>query len=345
MVRMEIRQFGQEEWYQIISQFEDLSLAQMWEYAEAKAKLGPWKPIRHLFWKGNEIVGVAQGVMRTIPLSKRGLVWICRAPLWRKIEGKENFVLLEEMLKELIKYWVKDKKMYLRIAPPLTDKDKNKDFLENIGFRVCNPNFKWSSAMIDLAEDEEVLYRRLRKRWRQYFRRLKEQNVFCGVYTSFQALNELLLDYQALADEKGIDISSTHPRFVKELQRLLFDNNKMLVFTAIKNQVVLGRLLIARYGNTSVAYVIGKNLLGRKLHINHFLYWEAIKEMKRRGYKWFDVGGADPERTPPGILHFKEGLGGTPYRLVGEFEAYEGGFISWTIKMMIRRYRKAQALK
>lgn len=345
MVKMEIRQFGQEEWNHTVSRFEDLSLTQIWECAEAKAKLGNWKVVRHLFWQGNEIVGAAQGVVRTIPFLRRGLVWINRAPLWRKIGEKESPALLEEMLKGLRKYWVKDKKMYLRIAPPLFDKDENKTILENIGFRVCNPHFKWSSALIDLKKTEEDLYKGLRKRWRQYFRRLKEQNVFCEVYTSFQALNELLLDYQVLANEKGVDISSTHPKFVKELQKLLPDNHKMLIFTAIKNQVVLGRLLIARYGNSSVAYVIGKNLPGRKLHINHFLYWEAIKEMKKLGYKWFDVGGANPERTPPGILHFKQGLGGTPYRLIGEFEAYCYGLIPWMIKMMIRRYRKAQLLR
>ena len=36
------------------------------------------------------------------------------------------------------------------------------------------------------------------------------------------------------------------------------------------------------------------------------------------GYHWFDLGGINEESTP-GITHFKRGLGGKEYALIGEF--------------------------
>lgn len=337
---METKNVSQEEWNKIVSQFEDLSLTQVWEYAEARAKLGPWNVVRHIFWHGDKIIGAAQGVVRTAPFFKKGLVWINRAPLWRKIGENGNLSLMKEMLLELRRYWVDERKMYLRIAPPLLENKENQIILENAKFIPCNSSFKWCSAIIDLANSEEYLYRGLRRKWRQYFRRLEEQNVSCELSFSSQDLSDLLLDYEALAIEKGFDTSSTHPNFVKELHKLIKDNKGMVIFIARKNELVLGRFLVAAYGNTCTAYIIGRNLPGKELHINHFLYWEAIKAMRRFGYRWFDVGGADPNRTAPGVLHFKEGLGGIPYKFIGEFEAYCNELIIWLVKIAIKYKRK-----
>ena len=81
MVCMELRHFGQDEWHNIVSSMEDLSIMQTWEFGEAKAKIGPWKVSRGLFWKDEEIAGAIQAMIRTIPFLTRGLVWINRGPL------------------------------------------------------------------------------------------------------------------------------------------------------------------------------------------------------------------------------------------------------------------------
>ena len=57
--------------------------------------------------------------------------------------------------------------------------------------------------------------------------------------------------------------------------------------------------------------------------------------MKKRGFSWFDVGGAHPDNTPQGILHFKRGLKGKPYQLMGEVEAYQDGILNRMIRKRI----------
>jgi acyl carrier protein len=42
------------------------------------------------------------------------------------------------------------------------------------------------------------------------------------------------------------------------------------------------------------------------------------------GYRWFDMGGIDPENLP-GITAFKRGIGGGEYQLIGNFEARPPG--------------------
>ena len=65
----------------------------------------------------------------------------------------------------------------------------------------------------------------------------------------------------------------------------------------------------------------------------------AICEMKKLGYIWFDVGGADPLRTTHGIFHFKEGVNGIPYRLIGEWEIVNS-FAQKLIKKLVEFKRK-----
>jgi len=83
------------------------------------------------------------------------------------------------------------------------------------------------------------------------------------------------------------------------------------------------------------------NGAGRAANAGQLLLWRAVCEMKELGYRWFDLGGMDLYQTPSGIFHFKAGLGGTPYRLVGEFEAHDGRWVSKMIRWRVHRVRQA----
>ena len=92
------------------------------------------------------------------------------------------------------------------------------------------------------------------------------------------------------------------PEFILTLQNLLPEKDKMWVLSAKHQDTNLGSILIAGYGNKA-EYIAGAvNDRGKKSNTSQFLLWNAVCEMKRRGFKWFDVGGAHPEITPKGIL-------------------------------------------
>ena len=333
MIRMEIRDVGQDEWNDIVSDIDTLCLAQTWEFGEVKALPGPWKVSRAVFRKGHETVGVAQAMIRNIPFLNRGLVWINRAPLLKNINLTQTDIYVD-ILRELKKYWVDKKKMYLRIAPPLKASDENYAIFEKAGYLRATETDGWASEIVDLSRSTEELRKGLHQKWRNCLNKAERLEVTCETGSSDFLMDELLDDYKMLLDNKGFGTKLT-PEFVRTMQNLLPNSWKMLVFAGRQNGEKLGSILIATYGDTCMYLIGATNNTGRKANANHYLIWNAVCEMKKRGYRSFDLGGAHPDNTSRGILHFKRGLGGKPYQLMGEVEAYRDGFLNRTIRKRI----------
>ena len=337
MVRMEIRDFGQDELNDIVSDIDTPSLMQTWEFGEAKALTGLWKVSRAIFQKGGETVGAAQAMIRTVPFLNRGLVWVNRAPLLINSDLTQPDVYMD-ILRELKKYWVDEKKMYLRIAPPLMTSDENYVIFEKAAYLRATETDGWASEIVDLSLSLEELRKGLQQKWRNCLNKSERLEVICETDSSDVLMDELLDDYKVLLDNVSFG-TNLSPEFVRTMQNLLPDSRKMLVFAGRQDGKRLGSILIAPYGNTCMYLIGATNDIGRKANANHYLIWNAVCEMKKRGYRWFDLGGAHPDNTPPGILHFKQGLKGKPYQLMGEVEAYQDGFLNRMIRKRIETSR------
>ncbi|MGA1823463.1 MAG: lipid II:glycine glycyltransferase FemX [bacterium] len=333
MIRMEIKDFGQDEWNDIVSDLDDLSLMQTWEFGEAKALTGPWKVCHAIFQKGNETVGAAQAMIRTLPFLNRGLVWINRAPLLKNSDLAQHDVYAD-MIRELKKYWVDKKKMYLRIAPPLMAADKHYAIFKKAGYLQATKINGWGSEIVDLSRSIEEIRKGLQRNWRRNLIKAEKLAVTCEVGNSDILMDEVLDDYRALLNSKRFKSNLT-VELVAKMQSLLPDSRKMPVFAGRLDRKKFGNVLIACYGNTCMPLIGTINNPNRKVDSNHYLIWNAICEMKKRGYKWFDVGGAHPESTPTGILYFKRGLRGKPYQLMREVEAYQDGLLNRMIRKRI----------
>lgn len=336
---MEIREYTQEEWHNIVKNFGDLSLMQTWEFAEAKKKIGGWEVVRFVFREKENIIGAGQGIIRYVPLLKKGLVWINRAPLYRILGDIDDSQRLIEMIKEIRRYFVDEKKMYLRIVPTVLDEEKNRSLIEKQGFKICEPPQNWMSAVIDLTKSEEDLRKGFHSKWRRNLNRSERLGIVCESGVTESLLGEFLAEYRNLLKQKGFSTSVT-PELIQVLQDFFPDDRKMWVFVAKQGTSKLGAVLIAKYGNTCMYLGGAVNDEGRKLEANYFLLWQAICQMKKSGFNWFDVGGGmDEKLTTPGILYFKQGLSGTPYKLVGEFESYKKNVLNNLIRWQIQKLR------
>ena len=84
-------------------------------------------------------------------------------------------------------------------------------------------------------------------------------------------------------------------------------------------QELAGILVCVIHGDTAT-YLIGNTTeFGRRTNANYVLLWNAILDAKTFGCRWFDLGGFNGN-TPRGIRHFKEGLRGQTYNLIGEYK-------------------------
>jgi len=330
--------FSQKEWNDIVSQFDDLNLIQLWEYGEAKFNINRWGVVRHIFRNNTETVGAAQAVVKKIPLFGKGLVWINRAPLWIKRGKKSNLAVLQEMINELRKYWVEKKGMYLRIAPTLQEDERNTILMVNCGYAFV-PMSNWISAELDLTQPEKDLRMQLKQKWRNCLNKAEKLGITYEIGSSISLTDRLLSDYNKLLGNQKFKTAVT-PEFLEYIQNILPENRKMMILQGKHGQESLGSILISIYGDCA-EYIVGAvNSKGKRVNAGQFLLWNAICEMKKMGLRRFDVGGKHPEKTPKGVLHFKAGLGGKSYRMVGEFETFKG-LIGKALKRVIE-YKTSQ---
>ncbi len=337
-MRLITKPFSQDDWNGIISDFQDLNLVQTWEYGEAKVRTGSWKVERSVFKDGDRIVGVCQAMVRVLPLLRRGLVWINRGPLWRRLQEGPDISLLSAMLVKLRRYWVEERGMYLLIAPPLYQEEALHSLFPPTGFARVEAGTGWASARLDLSLPQEELRRLLHPKWRNCLKKAERLGLVSESGSNDQIFLQVITYYKKMLEEKGYQTSLT-PALVQQWQAFLDNNRKLWGVIGKRGEEGLGAILIARYGNTC-EYILGAiNPAGRAANVNYLLLWQAIIHMKELGYRWFDLGGMDPQSTPEGILHFKSGLSGHPYMLVGEVEAYNSNIMVKAIRRYVRRTR------
>jgi hypothetical protein len=338
-MRLITKSFSQDDWTGIISDFQDLNLVQTWEYGEAKVRTGPWKVERSVFLDGDRIVGACQAMVRVLPLLGRGLVWINRGPLWRRLQEGPDVSVLSAMLVELRQCWVEERDMYLLIAPLLYREEILPSPFPPSGFAWVEPVTGWASARLDLFLPLEELRRLLHPKWRNCLKKAERLELLVESSCQDEVFQEVMAEYQKMLEQKGFQPSLT-PALIAQWQKFLGMDRKLWGVIGKQGEKRLGAILIARYGNVC-EYIVGAvNQAGRAANVNYLLVWQGIVHMKELGYRWFDLGGMHPQSTPPGILHFKSGLAGYPYMLVGEVEAYSGNIMVKAIRRYIRRTRR-----
>ncbi len=322
MIAMETRDFSQEEWHNVLGLFSDTSLIQLWEYGKAKQELQGWEVVHHIFRNGQTIVGVAQAMVKRIPVLRKGVVWLNRGPLWQQRDQIPQPEAVADMLRALKQYWVAERGMYLRVAPTLYEAEDALAILSRAGFRLIK-DAAWVSARLDLCQSVEALRANLEKKWRNGLKKAETFGLEHTIGNGPENTQHLLEDYEEFLRKKNFSTPVT-AQFVGSLQRMLPDPQKMWVLSAFDRGRRLGSILLAPY-NTTVEYLVGAlGEDGKRLNAGQYLLWNGILEMKQRGYERFDLGGMHPQKTPVGILRFKQGLGATSYALMGSGEAYQG---------------------
>ena len=323
MVDLALRDFDREEWDSLAAGFAGFSLMQCWAYGEAKARTGPWRVERGVFSEGGRTVGCFQALVRRLPAGlPGGLAWINRGPLWHGTGLA--------MAAALRRHYTG---MYLRLAPPLAEGEGD---LAAAGFEAAGTP-GWASAVLDLTPPVEALRKGLRQKWRNALNKAERSAIDVesgsgdGLLAAFAEGHRRLTEERAFATSVTVDL-------VRVLQDLLPAERKLEVFVASAGDAPVASVLIARYGDTAEYLAGNMSDEGRRLNAGQLLLWRAVCAMKERGFGRFDLGGLDPDLTPAGIRHFKEGLGGVPYRLAPEVEAV-GGVLGRLVRWRVRRAR------
>ena len=106
--------------------------------------------------------------------------------------------------------------------------------------------------------------------------------------------------------------------FILAISLAMRNKQSTLAFSAYQEREAVSGILVFRHGNTATYYLAWNGPKGRMMNANNLLLWHAIKELKSRGVRWFDLGGVDSSSMPR-VSRFKLGVGGELFTLAGTF--------------------------
>lgn len=260
---------------------------------------------------------------------KRKLVAICAASITKSKKG--NFLLspagpllgtnskkhwqfftnyLKSIAKERKLKFVRIRPLFLNLAGEHTFKNMN---FKNAPVRVPAE----SSLILDLDKDEVELLNQMRKTTRYLIKKAEKDGVLVTASTKEANLKLFhRLEINTVAKHKFIPFSE---KYVLNQFRAFIKTNDALIFLAKYKGKVISSAIITFFGD-SAFYNHGASI-DTKIPASYAIQWEAIKEAKRRGKKFYNFwGGIAPTNNPKhpwtGITLFKAGFGGQLYETV-----------------------------
>ncbi|HDS11588.1 MAG TPA: peptidoglycan bridge formation glycyltransferase FemA/FemB family protein [Candidatus Wirthbacteria bacterium] len=202
---------------------------------------------------------------------------------------------------------------FIRIRPTLVQSEDNQALFESLGFRPAPMHLHAErSWVLDLSPTEDDLLKNMRKNTRYYVNRAPKDGVSVRI-------SQDLADVDILYDLQQETVSRQHfvafsRQYFQELFKAFRPADQVAMFVADYQGKPLAAAMINYYGDMAVYHYAASSSENRKIPGAYAILWEAIKEAKRRGCKYFNFWGVvgEDEKNHPwhGLSQFKRGFGG-----------------------------------
>lgn len=294
-------------------------LFQSWEYGEAKRRSQWFRPERFVIRRVEDgaSAGLMQALVYAVPFLG-GVARICRGPVFSEVPGRPAPSPEElEAVFHAIKTTARKRRWrLLRIAPELPASTETVAWLCNVGFKKRMEGRAIMSAVIDLARPPEAIRAGFHSKWRNLLNKSEKMGLELETPAPGEALPWLIQEYQNLQRDKGFKGIPTG--LLRHLAVQEGPRWTCRILFARHEQERCGMVMIVGHGDTCT-YLIGwTSEQGRQRQANSFLLWQSMLLFRSLGYHFFDVGGLGG-RTTEGVAHFKKGLQGQEYSLIGEY--------------------------
>lgn len=198
---------------------------------------------------------------------------------------------------------------FLSISPELFF-DEKFIFLNSNNKKIYFNPPSWKSMYVNLKLDENLLKQKLNSTWRNQLNASIKNNLKIIEDNSKKNLKNLIDLNDRYAKEKNF--KNINKNFLYKF----LSSTKYSIFCAYYNNVLVSSICVSKH-MPGCTYLIGwSNEEGRKKKSMYLLLWHSIISMKKNKFEFFDLGGYDQDLSN-GIYHFKAGIGGCNYQLVG----------------------------
>lgn len=175
----------------------------------------------------------------------------------------------------------------------------------------------YSTVIIDLSLDEEMLMQQLDGKWRNRLRAAQKETdldvVPVGLkLPQYRWLLEKEIDQRSSIGYKAISLD-----LVPAYQSFCGKNSLAISRADYRGKTVAG-IICLLHGNTATYHIGWSDEMGKDAGAHNLLMWHMMLQLKKRGIRWFDLGGVNTE-DGAGIARFKIGTGGEVITLPGTY--------------------------
>jgi len=289
---------------------------QSWEWGETNLRRGNRVWYLGLVDENNHLIAA----FLTIKISARrgSFLLVPHGPLF-SASLKENPTHLATALKTISHYLKKlgrdEHCVCVRLAPTLERNQENLALFHSAGYRNA-PMFVQSelSWRLPLTPPEEDLLTNMRKSTRYI---LKRSDAYGLSFSSSSSIEDFDRFYALYAETvKNQEFVGQSQAFIKEEFSVFVSSGSARLYFAQSNEggVDLATAMIITQGSTGFYHYGASRKDERNTPAPHLLQWNIIKDLKARGYTYYNFWGISEDDKPNhpwrGLTVFKKGFGG-----------------------------------
>jgi len=340
---------------------------QSWDFGQFHAEMGD-RPYYVGVFEGETIIAVALVILIR---AKRAVYYACAAgPILDReaypqtdVGEPVEITIIREITDFLKKRAELNDASFLRWRPGMPKSEETESHFRKLGFRQAPLHLHAERTwVLDVTPDEETLLKNMRKNTRYAVRRAEKDGVTVRKSVSPEDVQILFdLQQETVERQKFVPFSLEYfqklskafnpPHEFSPLIRGGVDRegadgegvtDGAVMFTAEYEGKPIAAAMINYYGDMAVYHYAASASQYAKLPGAYIILWEAIKEAKARGCRYFNFWGivGDDQESHPwhGLSRFKKGFGGEEvwYLHAQDYPLSWRYWINWAIE----RYRK-----
>ncbi len=335
-----IQRLEQAGWRACASGFLDYNYRQIWDFDAACADRRGARSEHVALVQAGETLGVADVRVKSIPVLGTGIAYINGGPLVRRNEARDAERLCS-CLRALVREYAERQGLLLRVAAPIGSEawiNSQRAAFAEAGFSSAPAAKPYRTFLLDLGRPLDEIRRNLAQKWRNCLNQSEKRGLVVRAGTSPDLLREFCALFDQFLARKQFDVDLLPP-FYLAVQAQAQESDRFHIHLAEwEGRVVAGH--VASFLGDTCVYLLGATSdEGLQAKAAYLLQWRVIQSAREKGFKWYDLGGIDPEKNP-GVYHFKSGLGGRDITALGPLECPAHGWRRTAVHWSERAYRR-----
>ncbi len=302
----EIDQIDETRWSHALSLFDDATIYQTMPYG--KVRWGSSRLSHIMVKKNGNIAGIAQITIMKLPLLGTGIAYVPWGPLWKLKGDVENLTNFLYILHALKKVYAQQRGLLLRIEPNiLSDNNLVISSLIKEGFNIGKKK-SYHTFLLDLSPRVEELRKCLDPKWRNKLNKVEKNNLIIKEGNAIILYDTFAKLYLEMKGRKIFDTAVDIEQF-RKIQLDLPEDLKPRILICEHEGEPISAIVCSAIGNTGIYLLGATGDKGLTLKGSYLLHWHMIKWLKKTNYRYYDLGGIDPDKNQ-GVYHFKAGFKG-----------------------------------